>query len=117
VHAHFPNEAAIRDAWADYPLSTNDTWLHPEVPPPHKIGQKPPAESAARQANYTTHQQEMMISWATGLSKAIKAVDHTRLVSVGELSLATGALLSKPNTQHALLCVSVASFQAVLMLP
>jgi hypothetical protein len=32
VHAHFADEAAIRAAWKDYPMTLNDTWAQPEVP-------------------------------------------------------------------------------------
>jgi hypothetical protein len=32
----------------------------------------------------------MMKGWATGLAKAIRAEDPSRLISVGELNLATG---------------------------
>ena len=90
VHANFADEAAIRAAWADYPMRANDTYAHPALPTPHKMGAKPLPKDAARQANYTQHMQQMMIGWASGLSKAIKAEDSSRLISVGELSLATG---------------------------
>jgi len=76
-------------------MRANDTYAHPALPtcatePGCRWRDAPPPEHAARQANYSQHMQQMMVGWATGLAKAIKAKDASRLISVGELSLATG---------------------------
>jgi hypothetical protein len=86
VHANFTggDDAALRAAWPDFPLSAQDTWQHPQVPKP--VGFAKPAPAAApRVANYRAHLFAMQRSWADSLVKSIKAVDGSRLVSVGEL--------------------------------
>jgi hypothetical protein len=86
VHANFQggDDAALRAAWPDFPMSANDTWQHPQVP--KNVGFMKPAPAAvARHPNYTSHTTAMQRDWADGLVKSIKSIDSSRLISVGEL--------------------------------
>jgi hypothetical protein len=88
VHANFgdnSSDATLRAAWPDFPMSTNDTWQHPQIPTPVGLFKRPTPEAAPRYANYSTHMADMQRAWAVALVSSIKNADSTRLVSVGEL--------------------------------
>ena len=85
VHENFSGDEALRAAWPDFPMSTNDTWQHPQIPKPVGFMKRPAPEAAARYANYSSHMTGMQRDWAVALVKSIKTADSSRLVSVGEL--------------------------------
>ena len=75
--------ALILSALCISQMSSNDSFSHPQVPAPLKLLQKPLPAAAPRHANYSQHMRQMQRGWASGLTKAIRQVDSSRLISVG----------------------------------